>query len=435
MTSQITVKAQKVKIGYLPYITGWFGNFIVNNALLTMIIYRYDPGIPNENNLPILVPSALVGVAMMLSRMGGALMQPIVGYFSDRFSSPLGKRKPFLIASLLPLIGAFFFIFNPPTNLTQTESTIYLGLMLLVFYIGTAIYHVPYLGWLPSLAKNPEQRVKLSTQIGVFGLVGATIGGIIAPWLADSYGFQGMGIAISLMGLVTLAMPILEKEEITPSVNKGKHSNFKATFASAFSNSTFRVYMLAMICVWMVISIISIIPTFLVIALLKQDISFAAVINLIIIGSAIAGFVFVIPLSKKFGKKWVFQLSSIWFGLGMVIMAVSNLWWQESLIPWLILMIIAHLALASFFSLPNAMLADIIEKDAKQQGVKREAVFFGTRGLIIQFSQGAGSLLTGLILTFGKTPDNPWGVQLALFLAGLLSFIAAFTLRSYSIKK
>ena len=423
MTPISSNKTQRLQIDYIPYIIGWFGNFVLNNALLAMLIYRYDPGIPNDNNLPILVPSALVGMAMMVSRIGGAFVQPFVGYLSDRFWSPLGKRRPFLLISLLPLIVGFFLLFNPPTNLSQTATVFYLGLMLWIFYVGMAIYHVPYLAWLPTLAKTPEKRVKLSTQIGVFGLVGATIGGIIAPWLTDTYGFMGMGIAISLLGLITLAMPVLEKEEYAPP--KGKYPSFKTALSSAFANTSFRTYILAMIMVWMVISVISVIPTFLVIALLKREVSFAAVINTAMIGSAIAGFAFVIPLSKKYGKKRVFQGSLIWFGIGMIIMALGRFWFQDLLIPWLIIVIIAHFALASFFSLPNAMLSDIIEEDAEQQGTRREAIFFGTRGLIIQFSQGFGSLLTGLILSLGKTPSNPWGVQIAFLFAGLLALGAA----------
>lgn len=433
MTSSTSSKWQHLRIDYLPYITGWFGNFIVNNALLTMLIYRYDPGIPNDYNLSILLPSALVGIAIMISRIAGAFVQPVVGYFSDRFWSPWGKRRPFILASLVPLIGGFILLFNPPNNLNQTTYFIYLVTMLWVFYVGMASYNVPYLAWLPTLAKSPEGRVKLSTQIGIFGLVGATIGGIIAPWLTDSYGFQGMGIAISLIGLITLAMPLLEKEEYSPS--KGKYPNFKTTLTAAFTNRTFCIYMITMILAWMVISIISVIPTFLVIALLKREVSFAAVINTIIVGSALAGFTLVLPLARKYGKKLVFQGSLIWVGLGMIAMACGRFWWQDSLIPWLILSIIANLALASFFSLPNAMLSDIIDQDAEQQGMGREAIFFGTRGLLIQFSQGAGSFLTGLILSFGKTPDNPWGVQIAFLSAGILSLAAAFVLRPYAIKK
>ncbi|MCM0591144.1 MAG: efflux RND transporter periplasmic adaptor subunit [Gloeotrichia echinulata DEX184] len=212
---------------------------------------------------------------------------------------------------------------------------------------------------------------------------------------------------------------------------KGKYPTFKTAVSSAFSNPSFRTYIMAMILAWMVISIISVIPTFLVIALLKREVSFGAVINTAMIGSAIAGFAFVIPLSKKYGKKRVFQGSMIWYGVGMIIMAVGRFWFQDSLLPWLITIIISHLALASFFSLPNAILSDIIEEDTEKEGSRREAIFFGTRGLIIQFSQGFGSLLTGLILMLGKTPSNPWGVQIAFLFAGLLSLGAAKMLGFY----
>ncbi len=47
-----------------------------------------------------------------------------------------------------------------------------------------------------------------------------------------------------------------------------KYPNFKTTLTAAFTNRTFCIYMITMILAWMVISIISVIPTFLVIVCL-----------------------------------------------------------------------------------------------------------------------------------------------------------------------
>ncbi|MCJ8279601.1 MAG: hypothetical protein MJK14_06615 [Rivularia sp. ALOHA_DT_140] len=61
----------------IKYAIGNLGIFLVVNTLSTMIIYRYDPVVPNENNLPLLVTSALVGLATLINRVFGAIAQPI----------------------------------------------------------------------------------------------------------------------------------------------------------------------------------------------------------------------------------------------------------------------------------------------------------------------------------------------------------------------
>ena len=77
---------------WLPYMLGLFGMLLIYSALLTMLIYRYDPGIPNANELPFLVSSALVGTAInkLLSSTDN-LKSPLSGrggktyYFVNKF--------------------------------------------------------------------------------------------------------------------------------------------------------------------------------------------------------------------------------------------------------------------------------------------------------------------------------------------------------------
>lgn len=397
-----------------------------------MLVYRYDPGTANPSNLPFLVPSALVGVAMLVSQSGSAVTQPIIGNISDRTKSRWGQRRPFLAASVLPLVASYIFLFNPSVSETKWNNLVYLIVLLCLFSLAFAVYQVSYLAWMPTLAQTAKARVNLSSLVAIFGFLGALIGGMGGPWLTQKYNFEGMAGIFGSISFVALLLPLAVREELIPSKSE-EHPAFWKSLQSVVQNPYFRSYMLSFTLSRIAVSILLVCPTFLAVALLNREIVFGAVINGIVLGSALVGFTLVIPLAKSWGKKRTFQWTIAWWGCGLLAVGIWPNLVGTALIPWMLLLIFSNLGLASLFVLPNAMLADMIDKDKKQFGVRREAFYFGVRGLLQQTSQGIGVLFAGMVLTLGKTPANPLGVQLAFPAAGLFALLAAWTFSFYPI--
>jgi glycoside/pentoside/hexuronide:cation symporter, GPH family len=410
------------------YAIGFLGLSLPNSALLAMLLYRYDPGIANPDRLPILVSSAWVGVALCGGRIAGALMQPLVGYFSDRLRSPWGQRRPFLAIATLPLTLSFLLLFMPPTG---SSSFLYLVLLLGLFYLAFAIYQVPYLAWLPALAQKPEQRVLLSTAIAVSSLLGTLIGGVSAPWLTDRYSFTEMAVAIGAASFLPLLLPLAVPEDAIIAAQT-PFSLWKDLRWSQF-NPAFKAYSAGLAAAWIAVTILSVCPTFLAVALLHQSTRFGGVIIAIVLTSAVVGFAIVIPLTRRWGKKQLLQRSMLWSGCGLLVLAALPLVSGTALLPWLTLLALSSLGLAGFFILPNAMLPDVIDQSEATQS-NREAIYFGARGLLVELSVGMGALLTGVLLTLGKTAAQPLGVQLALAAAGLFTLISAWAFRQYPIQ-
>lgn len=418
---------------WLPYIAGFLGLLALNRALLTMLIYRYDPGILNSSHLPFLVSSIVVGIAMFVSRIVGALTQPVVGYCSDRFQTRWGQRRPFLALSVLPLTISFILLFIPPLSSTSMGNAVYLMILLCLFYLALATYQIPYLALLPALAPTAKQRINLSSLMAVFGLLGSSIGGVGAPWLSHKYGFPGMAFIIGGISFVTMLMPLIVPEDVIQS--KPEHLPFWKSLKSGWQNNSFRIYLTGISSVWITVSILSVCSTFLAVALLDKDMSFSSVINGLMLGGTISGFVLIVPLARLWGKGYTFQLSMVWLGGGLLAVAIWPFLLGASWLPWLALLVLSNLGTAGFFILPNAMLPDVIDRDKNQFGVRREAIYFGARGLLVETSIGIGSLLAGALLMLGKTPAQPWGVQIALMVAGFFALGAAGAFAFYPIKK
>lgn len=423
-------QAAIVTTRWLPYVSGFLGILLINNALLTMLIYRYDPGIPNPDNLPFLVSSAFVGVAIFISRIVGAIAQPILGYASDQLHSPWGQRRPFLAIAILPLVASFLLLFMPPLELPTIGQIAYLISLLCLFYMAFATYQVPFLAWLPRLATTPDQKINLSTWVAAAGLAGSAIGAIGAPWLSQRYGFAGMAWLLAGIAVVTLLMPLTVPETPYPSLTQPPA--FWQSWQWSWQNPAFRIYLLGMAAAWIAVSIVSVCPTFLAVALLEQAVSFGGVINAVIFSGTVVGFLPAIYLARRWGKGRTFQRSLLWLGGGLLLMALMPGIVGTHFMPWLVLLLVGNLGAASFFILPNAMLPDVIAQGKIQD--RREAMYFGARGLLVEISIGAGSLLAGALLMLGKTPDQPLGVQLAFPIAGLFAWAAAWAFSFYPIR-
>jgi GPH family glycoside/pentoside/hexuronide:cation symporter len=426
MNSSNTLKSR------LAYSSGFLGLFLIGNALLSMILYRYDPGTSDTVNAPILLSSAFVGFAIFLGRLFGALSQPLVGYWSDQFASAWGRRRPFLAISIIPITVAFSLIFLPPLENGRGFNAAYLIVLLCIFYQSFAVYQVSYLAWLTDHAETPEQRILLSTFMAISSVIGTLIAGVLTPWLTYQYGFKNMVLVIATISLVALFLPLsLPEKPTTPQANK--KLLVWQIFQESLCDSTFRSYAIGISTSWISIGIMSICSAFIAVALLNQSVGFTALVNGSVLLGAISGFPFVFPLARRYGKKRTFQISMLWSGLGLVILAVSSFFVLPQ--PYLLLELLtfSSLGLAGFYILPNAMLPDILGENTHNDRLQ-QATYFGVRGLLAEFSIGLGSLLAGLTLAIGNTSENPLGIQMAIFTAGIFALMSVLAFRGYKIR-
>ena len=417
-------------LNWLFYVAGFLGLFLINNTVVIMLIYRYDPGLNNPENLPFLISSVLVGIGMFFCRSLGALTQPLIGYYSDRHWSRWGKRRPFMAVALLPMVVCFILLFAPPIGLSVISTLIYLVTLLTLFYLAVACYQIPYLAWLPSLAPTSEKQVKLATLMAIASMIGTAISGAAAPWLTEQYGFAVMALIMGNISLLVLSLPLAIAEKFT--LSPKNLLPFQKSLQSAWQNKAFKSYVIGITSAWIAISIVSVIPTFIAIALLKQNVGFGSLINVTALLGIISGLFLITPMVKRWGKKTTFQVSMVWFASGLFLLSVYSIK-SPQISFWLSLLLISYLGLASFFVLPNAMLPDVIAQDIGLPGQRKEAIYFGTRGLLIEIGMGLGFCIASILLMLGKTPEQPWGIVAALLTSIIFALVAAWTFNFYSI--
>ena len=98
-----------------------------------------------------------LAAVLLLSRLFDAVSDPLIGFFSDRYRTRTGTRKPFVLVGGLFLIVCSYFLFVPPDNV----SVAYFTFWMLAFYMAFTIFSLSIRAWASEVTSSSEERAKI----------------------------------------------------------------------------------------------------------------------------------------------------------------------------------------------------------------------------------------------------------------------------------
>ena len=118
------------------------------------------------------LPSAMVGLAIMVALVFDAFIDPVVGQWSDHFSSRWGRRHPFMYASAIPLGVSYLLLWNPPSGWGQTALFFYLVAVAVLVRTFVTVYEIPSSALAAELTSDYDERTSLVSYRYLFGWLG-----------------------------------------------------------------------------------------------------------------------------------------------------------------------------------------------------------------------------------------------------------------------
>jgi Na+/melibiose symporter-like transporter len=112
-----------------------------------------------------------IGVFTSASRLLDAILDPLVGYLSDRFDTPWGKRKPWGVAAGIVCGASLFFLFQPP----PTANIVYYGLWSFLLYFGFSLFEIPRSAWSAEISRDYNERSRINTAVAQFNVIGSLV--------------------------------------------------------------------------------------------------------------------------------------------------------------------------------------------------------------------------------------------------------------------
>ena len=411
----------------IVYACGMIGWSIMTNIIIVMLPYFYLP--PSNAGLKPLIPQLMLfGVLNIMSviaasgRFVDAVFDPFIASLSDKSTNPNGRRIPFMKWAILPAVVFCCLTFCPLTKAESTHNAVWLTFTLICFFMSVTSYIIPYNALLPEVTETAAEKVKLSS----FQQVGFVLGMIIAG-LVNNYAdlvqrflhvqSRDSAVQYTIWGLCVFAglvmlVPVFFINEKKYSEGKPSHLPLLPAVRATFSNRNFKYYLISDFSFYMALSIISSGLLFFVTVLLGLPESEGGPFLGVMVIVSLMFYPLINYLSKKIGKKPI-----VLFSFGLLSLVFATIYFLGKF-PFsahaqiYMLLIGASFPLAALGILPNAILAEIAQDDAKRTKENREGMFFAVKYLFVKMGQTLGIALFALLTVYGKDPGNDYGLRL-----------------------
>lgn len=111
---------------------------------------------------------AAVGAALIFARLVDAVSDPLIGFLSDRTTSRLGRRRPWILAGAPLLMLAVWNLFVPSDGMT----TLGLQVAVVFVYVSWTMVFIPHQAWGAELNTEYTQRTRINVFLGLFNTFG-----------------------------------------------------------------------------------------------------------------------------------------------------------------------------------------------------------------------------------------------------------------------
>ena len=346
---------------------------------------------------------ALVGI------LWDAVNDPLIGMISDRLHTQWGRRRPFLLWFSIPFGLSFVILWSAPDWESQLALLTYVTLSFMISDTLTTLISVPFMSLTPELTLDYDERTSLTSFRSFFQLAGALCMVIAAPSIVDlvlksggsqQQGFMTVGAIFgSISAIPLLLIGFFIRETSTP--EQRQSLPYLQSLKAAWKNKPFRYAVGLHMFNWSAVDMVAIMfPYFLLywvargdlfasIHFLGLDLAYESVFFGILMLVCILFIPFWLWLSRVRNKREAYALGmTFWVLVTFLVYTI-----QPGQTNYLLLLAaLAGVGVSAAYTLPDSLLADVIEWDELRTGRRQEGIFYGIRALIRK--------LTGALVIF-----------------------------------
>lgn len=372
-----------------------------------------------------------LGVILIIPRLWDAISDPIIGHFSDNYSSRWGRRRPFILIGGIAVAISFVLMWWIPDSPSvqswfPTETAYewfnlgYILLWLLIFFTACTVFEIPHGALGMEMSKDPHERTRLFSSKSFFGNLFA----MSTPWLfalANMEYFKGPGgneadgmkyvsilIAVVLIPLSFWWFFGLKEPNFKVAVAQKKTAFWK-DIKHTFKNKTFISLVIIVFTLAIGFNFVNLLGYYIPIFYIFEGDKAMASTLLGINGTvwAVTGLLAVFPLnwiSPKFGKR-----KTLLFAIGLMSLAqASKIVCYNQEYPYLVIIptILLSAGMLFFFTLGSSMVGDICDEDALKTGRRAEGSYYSIFWWFIKMGTALASFVAGALIVFTQFDES-----------------------------
>ncbi|HZL01293.1 MAG TPA: MFS transporter, partial [Caulobacteraceae bacterium] len=372
----------------------------------------------------------VVGTAIMVSLMADAVIDPLIGQWSDRVRTRWGRRHPFMYASAIPSAVLFFLLWHAPASLSAGALVAFTVTLMIAVRVSVSCYEIPSNALTPELTPNYDVRTTLQSYRWFFGIIGGTVIILVLNLVfLRTSAANPLGV-LNRAGYAhwgTLAAGLMFASVIISTL--GTHDQIRWLPKPAPKAASIAVTLREM---WVTLTNPSLIALMAAGVLggvgggVREGLSvylythfwaldpsqYGLIVPLSALGAIAAVFI-APPLARRFGKKSAMIatfLASVVLGAGPLFLRLIGVMPANGS-PWIMPILIIDGAVGVTvaiigFILVGSMVADVVEDAAVKSGVRSEGLLYAANGLLPKFTGGIGAFFAGVMLTVVHFPAH-----------------------------
>lgn len=391
----------------------------------------------------------LISIGFVIWSVWNALNDPLLGGLSDRTHTKLGRRIPWIWASIFPLGVFMIILYTPPMTIginDEMANFAYFLTTILIFEFFYTMFSINQTALFPEVFIDTEERAKVNSIRQIFTIIGLILAFILPtlfiPDLTERKYLQNYWIfgtfaciIVIIFGLIFLKWGAREKAEF-----KDDYKNQPSLIESykiCVKNENFKWAAFSLTMVWFVFGMLpTIIPLYGKFVLGIDNSLFIALMLAFAFISAM-GFVFIwriVVLRIGVRKTWICSLL-VWIVTFIPLLFVTGVAWG------LFIFFLMGSGFAGALFLRDILWGDVIDEDELNTGVRREAAYCGVNALFMRLSTILIFLAISLVFTnIGwavyapekVTPKVIFGLQLLMVIFPVIALgIAIFGFYMY----
>ncbi|XP_062519432.1 sodium-dependent lysophosphatidylcholine symporter 1-B-like [Corticium candelabrum] len=325
-------------------------------------------------------------IVVFVGKLWDAITDPLVGFWSSKTNTRMGRMRPWLLVSSVPMVAAYIAVwFVPPGN--QATKTVYYVLVYCSYQTFMSGFHVPYTALTVYLSTDSKERDSATAfrmvSEAMRTLIGAVTQGVCISIIVDKSSecidykdepnaylsqektaYFTSACIIGILMLISALSPFFGVREVKDAAVTHEPLGFFKSLCYTFKQRPFVYLMLMYLCAWLMVSLVQTNLALYVHYVLDMESEFQYGIILLLVVVVLS-----IPLWQlsilRLGKKASFVIGITCTLPGLFLLLYITKEYKDLL--W-VTAIISGVGTGSAFLVPWSMLPDAIDEAAARDG-------------------------------------------------------------------
>ena len=198
------------------------------------------------------LPAASAGLVVMIGKAWDAVLDPLMGYLSDRTRTRFGRRRVYFLAGIVPVWITFALLWIPCSSTRPGLAFLYYALAYVLFSSTFAMVMVPYAALNAEMSRDDSTRTRLTGARMLFSGAGSLLVGVLPRMFVDAFpdprqGHLVMGLVFGLIFALPWIVVFLGTWELSGGdeapPERSSFADFVRSLKSLFVNRSFRIHM------------------------------------------------------------------------------------------------------------------------------------------------------------------------------------------------